>query len=350
MIRKYFLPDIIFTSICLVLWVIYGSYLGWTQGVIATLFAIVVLAVLEISLSFDNVIVNVNILKTMKKKRQKRFITRGMFIAVFGMRVVFPVVLVAIFAHMTPRDALLLALSDHTQYAVILNDSHTVISGFGGAFLMMVGLDFFFNEKKTIHRFDRIERGFSRLGHMKAIWAGIVLLLTQIVALALPQELATQFVLASVRWLILYIIISGLEGLFGNPTKTTKKVAKIWLTGFLYLELLDASFSLDGVIGAFAISDDIIIIAMGLGIGAFFVRSLTIYMLEHWTLKLYRYLEHGAFYAILALSLMMFLWAIYDLPEIVTGWLGLMFIIASFNRSYMENKNKRTFFQRILRN
>lgn len=130
MTKKHFLPDIIFTTICLVLGAIYGFYLGGGEGMITTLFSIVVLAILEISLSFDNVIVNANILKTMQPKRQKRFITRGIFIAVFLMRVIFPIVLVAIFAHLTPRNALLLALKDHTQYSKIIMESHTIISAF----------------------------------------------------------------------------------------------------------------------------------------------------------------------------------------------------------------------------
>lgn len=103
-------------------------------------------------------------------------------------------------------------------------------------------------------------------------------------------------------------------------------VAKTGLTSFLYLEVLDASFSLDGVIGAFALSNNLLIIAAGLGIGAFFVRSFTIYMLKAGTLQSYRYLEHGAFYAVIALAIMMLIGSIIHLPEVVIGGIGLVFI------------------------
>src|SRR5207245_6010504 len=74
---------------------------------------------------------------------------------------------------------------------------------------------------------------------------------------------------------------------------------------FLYLEVLDASFSFDGVVGAFAITSDPIIIAIGLGIGAMFIRSLTVYLVKKGTLAEYVYLEHGALYAIGALAILL---------------------------------------------
>ena len=79
------------------------------------------------------------------------------------------------------------------------------------------------------------------------------------------------------------------------------------LGAFLYLEVLDASFSFDGVIGAFALTNNILLIAIGLGVGAMYVRSMTIMLVERGTLAQFRYLEHGAFYSIFALSIVMFL-------------------------------------------
>ena len=78
------------------------------------------------------------------------------------------------------------------------------------------------------------------------------------------------------------------------------------LGAFLYLEVLDASFSFDGVIGAFALTQNLFLIAIGLGIGAMYVRSMTIMLVERKTLAQFRYLEHGAFYSILALSVIMY--------------------------------------------
>ena len=110
------------------------------------------------------------------------------------------------------------------------------------------------------------------------------------------------------------------------------------LISFIYLELIDASFSLDGVLGAFALSKDIIIISIGLAIGAMFVRSLTIMLVEKKTLKQFLYLEHGAHWAIGALACLMLVSTVKEIPEVVTGGIGLGFIVLAFISSIMHNK------------
>ena len=112
------------------------------------------------------------------------------------------------------------------------------------------------------------------------------------------------------------------------------------LVSFLYLELIDASFSLDGVLGAFALSKDIIIISIGLAIGAMFVRSLTIMLVEKKTLKQFLYLEHGAHWAIGALACLMLVSTVKEIPEIVTGGIGLGFILAALASSILHNKKQ----------
>ncbi len=112
------------------------------------------------------------------------------------------------------------------------------------------------------------------------------------------------------------------------------------LVGFLYLELIDASFSLDGVLGAFALSQDIIIITIGLFIGAMFVRSLTIMLVEKKTLDQFLYLEHGAHWAIGTLAILMFVSTFHEVPEVVTGLLGLVFILSALASSIIHNKKQ----------
>ena len=90
--------------------------------------------------------------------------------------------------------------------------------------------------------------------------------------------------------------------------------------------MLDASFSFDGVIGAFAITSDVVIIMLGLAIGAMFVRSMTIYLVEKGTLDEFIYLEHGAHYAIGALAIIMLMSMHFHIPELVTGLIGVAFI------------------------
>jgi hypothetical protein len=120
--------------------------------------------------------------------------------------------------------------------------------------------------------------------------------------------------------------------------KASGEIVKSGLGGFLYLEVLDASFSFDGVIGAFALSNNMIIIALGLSVGAMFVRSMTIHLVRTGTLAQYRYLEHGAFWAIIVLGVIMLLSARYHIPETITGLLGAVLIGLSFLWSVRHNR------------
>ena len=109
---------------------------------------------------------------------------------------------------------------------------------------------------------------------------------------------------------------------------------------FLYLEVLDASFSFDGVIGAFAITNDIVLMALGLGIGALYVRSLTVYLVRKGTLDDYVYLEHGAHYAIGALAVILLVTIQYEISELITGLIGVVLIGWSFWSSVRRNKRE----------
>ena len=124
-----------------------------------------------------------------------------------------------------------------------------------------------------------------------------------------------------------------------NKCSSHKFVISSGLISFLYLELIDASFSLDGVLGAFALSHDIIIITIGLAIGAMFVRSMTIMFVEEGTLDEFIYLEHGAHWAIGLLAILMFLSTVVVVPEVVTGLTGLGFIIASVISSKLNKES-----------
>ena len=111
------------------------------------------------------------------------------------------------------------------------------------------------------------------------------------------------------------------------------------LGGFLYLNVLDASFSFDGVIGAFALSNNMVVIALGLSIGAFFVRSMTIMLVKKGTLAEYAYLEHGAFWAIIVLGGIMLASAKFHIPEAFTGLIGAILIALSLWWSVRRNRS-----------
>jgi hypothetical protein len=323
-----------------------GAYLGWQgshtwTGVLSTMFIVAVLATLEVSLSFDNAVVNAAVLKNMSPVWRRRFLTWGIAIAVFGMRIVFPLAIVAIIARVGPVSALLMAATDPDNYSRVLTSANVSVSAFGGAFLAMVGLKHFFNREKNVHWITVIERPLTRLGRIEAAELGLVLLLMYLVSSRLHGHDEFEFLAAGVFGLVTYIAVDGVSALLKVESVVSGEVVQSGAASFLYLEVLDASFSFDGVIGAFALSNNLFVIAIGLGVGAMFVRSLTIMLVEHETLASYRYLEHGAFYAIIALAVMMFLNAVNHIPEVITGLIGGGFIVAAFIASVRYNRRIR---------
>ena len=319
-----------------------GGLLGWQMtgtlsGTAAVFFVVAVLAVLEISLSFDNAIVNANKLKTMRPEWQRRFLTWGILIAVFGMRIVFPLLIVVIAAKIGPIQAVMLAAVQPEEYARIMHDAHLPIAAFGGTFLMMVGLSFFFDHEKDVHWVAWIEHRMADYATIRGVEVAVVLALVLVFSRFLDAGEAVVFVNAAIWGLLTFLLVEVLGGLLDRGEETLSGAAKGGVGAFLYLEVLDASFSFDGVIGAFALSQNLFIIAIGLGIGAMYVRSMTIMLVEKGTLARYRYLEHGAFYAILALSVIMFAQSLVHIPEVLTGLGGAALIGVSLWSSIRWN-------------
>ena len=339
---RFFRGSIIFTFICLALGVWYGwSSTGSIQATAQMLWIIVVLSILEISLSFDNAVVNATVLEEMDEVWQKRFLTWGIAFAVFGMRVVFPLAIVAIAAGIGPVEALQLSLNRPDEYERIVSSAHVGIAGFGGAFLAMVGLKFFFDAEKEIHWISVIEKRLSSISAVKSVEIGFLLLtLWGISALLEPQE-ALTFLIAGILGIVTFIAVEAVNTwleLRDEQRKLAGAAVRSGLGGFLYLNVLDASFSFDGVIGAFALSNNMIVIALGLSIGAFFVRSMTIMLVKKGTLAEYTFLEHGAFWAIIALGGIMLLSAHFHIPETVTGLIGATLIGISLWWSIRANR------------
>lgn len=319
---KYYGSSYIFTAIALVLGYI---LLGW-QG----LMIVAILGVLETSLSFDNAVVNASVLKNWGPVWRRRFLVWGMPIAVFGMRLVFPLLIVAIVAGVGPFEAINLAVSNPKEYERILTSVHHEIAAFGGAFLMMVFLKFFFDEEKIHHWVAVIEKPLAKLGRLEAI--GIVITMGVILAASafIPATEQLAFLTAGMWGLITYVLADATGSLVGGGddddqgagSEATGRVIKEGVAGFMYLEILDASFSFDGVIAAFALTNNIFIMMIGLAVGAMFVRSMTLHLVEKGTLSEFRYLEHGAFWAIGALAVIMFLGVVVHVPEVITGLIG----------------------------
>lgn len=327
---QHFKGSILFSVACLLLAAAYG----WTQtaslsGTLSVLWIVVVLSILEVSLSFDNAVVNAKVLDDMDEVWQRRFLTWGMVIAVFGMRVIFPLAIVAVAAGLGPFDAVRLSLEQPDRYEAIVSGAHVGIAGFGGAFLAMVGLKYFFDSDKEIHWIRAIETRLSKFARIEALEIAVLLVALYLVSLLLSDAEALTFLVAGTLGLVTFIAVEAISTLLEMQDEARAAaglVVRTGLGGFLYLNVLDGSFSFDGVIGAFALSNNMVVIALGLSIGAMFVRSMTILLVRKGTLAQYRYLENGAFWAILALGAIMLLSAHYQVPEAVTGLIGAVLI------------------------
>ncbi|NJM81815.1 MAG: DUF475 domain-containing protein [Tabrizicola sp.] len=302
------------------------SYSGTIGGALRFLFVGTVLAILEISLSFDNAIVNANKLKDMTPVWQRRFLTWGILIAVFGMRIIFPLLVVVIAAHIGPIAAIQLAATQPDEYARIIGDAHLSIAAFGGSFLMMVALSYFFDEGKEVHWIAGLERRMSAYASIRGLEVAALLVIVMIFAFILPEPVVGTFLFSAVAGLLTFLAVEVLGHVLDASQEAAHMAAKGGVGAFLYLEVLDASFSFDGVIGAFALTQNLFLIAIGLGIGAMYVRSMTIMLVERQTLAQFRYLEHGAFWSILVLACVMFGQTLWHVPEVITGLLGAGFV------------------------
>lgn len=374
---------------------------GWSFGITAAglalagvlwgwkgLAIVAILSVLEISLSFDNAVINAGILRKMNAFWQKMFLTIGVLIAVFGMRLVFPIIIVAITAKLSPWEAVRVAINDHDRYEALVTGAHPAIAAFGGMFLLMIFLDFIFEERE-ITWLSWLEKPLAKIGKLDTLSVVIALVVLLIaattVATGVPLhgghgtiDKGETVLLAGVGGLLTYLVVGGVSGFFeerledeeegdedaegaGGAGEGTESGAEpvaakngngngasagqvVGLAGkaaffmFLYLEVIDASFSFDGVVGAFAVSNDIFEIALGLGIGAMYIRSLTVFLVRKGTLDDYVYLEHGAHYAIGALAVILLITIKYEVSEVITGLVGVVLIAASYWSSVVRNR------------
>lgn len=342
---KYFTGSYIVTILGILGAYFWGEHVQSGTGLLCVFIALI-LGVLEVSLSFDNAVVNAMKLEKMDKIWEQRFLTWGIAIAVFGMRFLFPLLVVGIFAKLSMLKVLNIALTDSNQYAYYLHQTHAPIVSFGGAFLLMLFLSYFFDCDKETHWIKGIEHCCSHLGNIKSFETIVTLCAILITQSFIPTEQKTAVLTSGIVGILVYLAIDGLtHWLEKLEEKRAKELSTTVKSGgfiaFLYLELIDASFSLDGVLGAFALSKDIVIITIGLSIGAMFVRSLTVMLVEQKTLAKYIYLEHGAHWAIGALAIIMLISTTYEVPEVITGLLGLAFILFAFVSSLIHNKKEK---------
>lgn len=339
---KHFKFSFLITAVCL-------GFSGWWgyahAGVAGAMTAVgiaAILGIMEVSLSFDNAVVNAAVLRNWNAFWQTVFLTLGILVAVFGMRLLFPLAIVSQAADLDAGEVWRLALDNPDAFSLHLINHHAEVASFGGVFLLLVFLNFLFDEDKETHWLGHVEQKLAAFGKVGSLPVLIALGLVVAGMGLVGEDKRFAVLLAGVWGVMTYVGVDFVSGLLEEESgiDVGSAVKRGSIGGFLYLEVLDASFSFDGVIGAFAITNDVVIIMLGLAIGAMFVRSLTVYLVRQGILDEFIYLEHGAHYAIGILSLIMFASMKYAIPEIFTGLIGVVFILASLWSSVRYKRKK----------
>ena len=348
---RHFGISFIVTFILLALAGWWGFNHGGSAGLLQALWICAVLGIMEVSLSFDNAVVNASVLRHWNEFWRKLFLTVGILVAVFGMRLLFPLLIVSMATGLGLMDVWTMATKDPDAYSRYLTGAHAQVAAFGGAFLLLVFLNFLFDEEKELHWLGWIE---AKLGQLGTESLAVLLALAAVFGCVYLVPPAEKFsvLTAGVVGVLVYLAVGWISSLLeedppaedGDTTEAgvgavVAAVSRGSIGGFLYLEVLDASFSFDGVIGAFAITKDVVIIMLGLAIGAMFVRSLTVFLVHKGTLDEYVYLEHGAHYAIGILALIMLASVQYHIPEWFTGLSGVAFIAVSLWSSIRHKRH-----------
>ncbi|TWI70244.1 hypothetical protein IP91_01328 [Pseudoduganella lurida] len=337
---KHFRISIIVTVVLMGLAGWWGYSHGGVHGLLTALWITGVLGVMEVSLSFDNAVVNASVLKDWNPFWQKLFLTVGILVAVFGMRLIFPLAIVAVATGLDLLQVWTMATTTPQEYSRHLMDVHAEVAAFGGAFLLLVFLNFLFDEEKEVHWIGWFEEKAGSVG-TESLSILLALIAICVCVELVPEAKHFSVLYAGVAGIAVYVGVGWLSSLLEEKESDVdigKVVQRGSIGGFLYLEVLDASFSFDGVIGAFAITSDVVIIMLGLAIGAMYVRSLTVYLVHKGTLDEFIYLEHGAHYAIGILALIMLASVKYHIPEWFTGLSGVAFIAVSLYSSVKYRK------------
>ncbi len=275
--------------------------------------AIVVgLIVFEVVNSIDNAIVNASVLKTMSLLWRKRFLLIGIFTSVFLVRFILPLIIVWISVPTISGSELFLAFVGQSEVAYhAIELQKPLILMFGGMFLLYLYFHWLFLEQKEplfIERFLKEKHG---------VWffafAAIILVLVMYLARSSPMMMLAAAI-GSATFFILYGLKQTAEESERNLVAGASGMSD--LSKFIYLEVLDMTFSFDGVIGAFAFTINLVLILIGIGVGAIVVRELTIRGID--TIAKYKYLKNGALTSIGFLGLFMMIEAFnVELPSVV---------------------------------
>lgn len=271
--------------------------------VLGILLTVAGLCLFETVSSIDNAIINAEVLSGMGQRARRWFLTWGIFFAVFVVRGLLPWLIVWMATPgLGPIQAFLAAFSSDASVLEAVESSRPPLLMGGGLFLVLLFLHWIFMEPKNIGL--PVERLFARGGVWFFAAASVLLAVVVKFALDLSPGLAFAAVLGSTAFFITFGFKQNAEAEEARLVSGgAGAVAMSDISKLLYLEIIDLTFSIDGVLGAFAFTLSVPVILLGNGLGAIVVRQLTLGNIER--IKRYRYLKNGAMYSILALGSVM---------------------------------------------
>lgn len=302
---------------------------------ISSIVTILGLAVFEIISSIDNAVVNAEVLGTMSKKARRWFLIWGMLFAVFIIRGLLPWAIIwATNPSLGLVGSFLASFSNDPSVIASIESSGPILLAGGGTFLVFLFFHWLFMEPKNYGLIG--ERFF----HSKGVWfyAVVSIILSALVwsALKIHPIMAFSIVLGSTAFFITH-------GFKQNAEESERKLLdgssnQSDISKILYLEVIDATFSIDGVLGAFAFTLSVPLIIIGAGVGAIVLRQLTVSNIER--VKKYIYLKNGAMYSIFFLGLIMLLHAFdFHIPEWVSPVVTVIIVLYFFLKSKNHLKN-----------
>jgi hypothetical protein len=330
-----------------------GLAAAWWLGGLKSATVVAMLAVLEVALSFDNAVVNATVLRRFDEHWQRLFLSVGIIIAVLGMRLVIPMAVLVAATRQSPIHVLNRSVQDPNGYAHEILNVQPLVAAFGGVFLLMIFMDYFLadHDQQWLSWFEervaRVARRF-RAGPLEAFQiAGVVAFLV-VAALTFGRRHQLGVPVAGTIGLVTYLAIKRLssaaegksealaEGANGDRPPQGRQALML----FLYLELLDATFSFDSVMGGFSVTVDIALFSIGLGVGAAYVRSLTVFLVRKKALDRYVYLEHGAYYSIGVLAVLLLVEIGKDVPDWFASLAGTSMIAAAYVHSVVRSRGE----------
>lgn len=282
------------------------------MDILSIILTIAGLCLFETITSIDNAIINAEVLSTMSQKARRWFLVWGLLFAVFVIRGVLPWLIVWMSTpSLGPVGAFTATLSSDPAVVAAIEQSAPVLLIGGGTFLVFLFFHWLFLEDKNFGL--RGERYFAS----KGVWffAIVSILLAAIVWLALGKDPMMAFgaVIGSTAFFIVH-------GFRQNAEEQERKMVSGDLSDIskiFYLEIIDATFSIDGVLGAFAFTMAVPLIIIGNGIGALIVREITVRNVD--SIRKYQYIKNGAMYSIFCLGIIMILDSFgFDIPSFVS--------------------------------